>query len=124
MCDRAAFLRFNRVGRSCLRQALFDAAPEVCQAELHHILDASGFNQRIVEGAALADVREQFLHRRHAFRFTPGARERSRHSFKEVVDVAEEEIVRVPKVGVEGGAAHSGAVENLLDADLLERLLL
>jgi hypothetical protein len=46
------------------------------------------------------------------------------HPFEEVFDVAEEEVVLIAVVGIEGGATDSGAVEDLLHGDGVEGLLL
>lgn len=43
--------------------------------------------------------------------------------FEEIFGVAEEEIVFVAVVRVEGGAANVGAIEDVLDGDGLERLV-
>ena len=50
-------------------------------------------------------------------------RERSRHGFEEVIDVPQEKVVCIAEVAVKRGASNADAVENFLDADLIEGLL-
>jgi hypothetical protein len=68
------------------------------------------------------DVGKEFLNRSDAIGRVVVADESGGEHFEEVLDVAEEEIVFVAVVRVEGGAADFCAVKDVLDGDGLERL--
>jgi len=67
------------------------------------------------------DVGKEFLNRSDAIGRVVVADESGGEHFEEVLDVAEEEIVFVAVVRVEGGAADFCAVKDVLDGDGLER---
>ena len=91
-------------------------------AEVENVADFLRGGHRRNELAHVGDVSEELLDRGDAIRRVVVADEGGREHFEEVFDVAEEEIVFVAVVGIEGGAADFGAIEDVLDGDGLERL--
>ena len=83
---------------------------------------------RVVEGAnelvRFGDVREEFADGSEAAGFVAAAGQSGGDELEEIVDIAEEEVVLVTEVIVEGGAADAGTSENVLDGDGVERLFL
>ena len=108
---------------TALANDLFDAAGEMFLSQFHHVVHSARFNQGIVKRTHLRYVREQFLNRCDSFGFVAESREGRGHSLEKVLGVAEEEIVLVAIMRVEGGAAHSGALKNILHGDVVEQFL-
>jgi hypothetical protein len=67
-------------------------------------------------------VREELLDGSDAIGSVVLADEGGGHHFPEIFDVAEEEIVLVAVVRIEGGAADVGAIQDMLDGDGFEGL--
>jgi hypothetical protein len=103
-------------------ETLVDGAGEMALAEFHDVADFFGGGHGGNELAHIGDVGEELLDGRDAIGRVVVANEGSREHFEEVFDVAEEEIVFVAVVSVEGGAADFGAIEDVLDGDGLEGL--
>ena len=72
----------------------------------------------------IGDVGKEFLNRSDAIGRVVMADESGGEHLEEIFDVAEEEIVLVAVVGVEGGAADFCAVKDVLDGDGLERFFM
>jgi hypothetical protein len=69
-------------------------------------------------------VGKEFLNRSDAVGGVVVADEGGGHHFEEIFDVAEEEIVFVAVVRVEGGAADLSAIEDVLNSDRFERFFM
>jgi hypothetical protein len=91
-------------------------------AEFHDIADFFGGGHGGNELAHIGDVGEKLPNGRDPIGRVVVANEGGGEHFEEVFDVAEEEIVLVGVVSVEGGAANFGAIEDVLDGDGLEGL--
>jgi len=101
---------------------LIDRAGEMALPKFHHVADFFRGGHRRNELTHVGDVSEELLDGSDAIGGVVVADEGSREHFEEVFDVAEEEIVFVAVVGIEGGAADFCAVEDVLDGDGLEGL--
>src|ERR1700733_8659556 len=77
-----------------------------------------------MELAHIGEMREEFLYRRDSRLRRSLASEQSADDFEEVLHVAEKQVILVAIVSVEGGAADSGAIEHLLNGDVVEWLFL
>jgi len=102
-------------------EALVDGAGEVSLAKLHDVANFFRGGHGRKELAHVGDVGEELLDGGDAGRGVAAADESSGHHFEEFFDVAEEEIVFVAVVSVEGGAADFGTIEDVLDGDRFER---
>jgi hypothetical protein len=103
-------------------EALVDGAGEMALAEFHYVADFFGGGHGGNELTHVGDVGEELLNGGDAVRGVVVANEGGGEHFEEVFDVAEEEIIFVAVVGIEGGAADFGAIEDVLDGDGLEGL--
>lgn len=103
-------------------EALIDGAGEMPLAEFHDVANFFGTGHGGDELAHIGNVREKLLDGGDAVGSVAAANQGGGHHFPKVFDIAEEEIVLVAVVGVEGGAADFGAIEDMLDGDGLERL--
>lgn len=104
------------------REALVNGAGEMPLSQLHDVANLFGGGYRGNERTHVGDVGKELLDGRDTIGFVAVAVEGGRHHFEEIFDVAEEEIVFVAVVRVEGGSADFGAIENVLDGDRFERL--
>lgn len=105
-----------------LDEALLDGAGEAADPEFADIGAFAGGVDGGIEVAHCGQVSEEFLDGEEARGGCSAAGEKSAHQFEEVFDIAEEEVVFIPVVGVEGGAGDTGAVEHLLHSDGVEGL--
>ena len=103
-------------------EALLDGAGEMALAEVENVANFLRGGHRRNELAHVGDVSEELLDRGDAIGRVVVADEGGTEHFEEVFDIAEEEIVFVAVVRIEGGAADFGAVEDVLDGDGLEWL--
>ena len=101
-------------------EALLNGTGEMALAEVENVANFLRGGHRGNELAHLADVGEKLLNGSDAVGGVVVANEGGGHHFEEVFDVAEEEIVFVAVVSVEGGAADLGAFEDVLDGDGFE----
>jgi hypothetical protein len=103
-------------------ETLVNGAGEVALAEFHDVSNFLGTGHGGDELAHIGDVGEELLDWSDAVGGVAAAHKSSGHQFPKVFYVAEEQIVLVAVVGVEGGAADFGAIEDVLDGDGLEWL--
>jgi hypothetical protein len=131
-CEHAAGERCGARGKFASRNVLestgfdqpaFDAASEMAFGEIVEIFEVTGLGENAVELILIADVREKFGHRRDAFRLVSLIAECVAHGFAEHFELAEEQVVDVALVKVEGGSADAGAVEDILYSDFADGLL-
>jgi hypothetical protein len=92
-------------------------------AKFHDVANFFGGGHRGYERAHVGDVCEELLDGSDAVGSVSVANEGGGEHFEEIFDVAEEEIIFVTVVSVEGGAADFGAIEDVLHSDGLEGLL-
>ena len=104
-------------------EALVNRAGEMALAEFHDVANFLGGGHGGEELAHVGDMGKELLDGCDAIGSVVVADEGGREHFEEVFDVAEEEIVLVAVVGIEGGAADFGAIEDVLHGDGFERLL-
>lgn len=105
-------------------QSLLDGAGEVTDAEFADVGGLAGGDERVMEVADFGDVGEELVDWGDSLGRGAAPCEEGRQTFEEVFDVAEKEVLFVAEMGVEGGAADAGAIEELLDGDVVEGLLL
>lgn len=91
--------------------------------KFHHVANFFGVGHRRKELAHIGDVSKELLDGSDAIGGVFVTDEDRGEHFEEVFDIAEEEIVFVAVVGIEGGTADFGAIQDVLDGDRVERLL-
>jgi hypothetical protein len=99
---------------------LVDGAGEMTLAEFHYVANFFGAGHRGNERAHVRDVSKELLDGSDAHGSVTVAEEGGGEHFEEFFDVAEEEIIFVAVVGIEGGAADLCAIEDVLDGDAFE----
>src|ERR1700679_2462292 len=106
-CGAQFWLREGDAGGD---EALFDRPGKTSDGELPEVVSLAGGRDGGVDFGYVGDVGEEFLDGKEAAGGSSLTGEEAAHHFEEVFDVAEEEVVLVAEVGVEGGATDSGAV--------------
>lgn len=107
----------------CL-QPILDGTRKESLAERTYFMNLPGVHHRHIELAHFTDVRKYFVHGQQALRASIVPFQLAGTQLKEIFHVAQEEIVLVAIVNVEGGAAHTGAIEHVLHRDVVETFLL
>lgn len=105
-------------------EALFDGTGKTSDGEFAEVGAFAGGGDGGMDFRNVGDVGEEFLDGKEAAGGRLLIGEEAPHHFEEVFDVAEEEVVLIAEVGVEGGATDAGAVEDVLHGDGVEGLLL
>src|SRR5580698_3434429 len=98
-------------------EPLINGAREMALAEFHDVANFLGGGHRGYELPHVGYVGKKLLDGGDAVGLVVVADECGGEHFEEVFDVAQEEIVLVAVVSVEGRAADFGAIEDLLDGD-------